>query len=115
MTRFVLVVFLAALVTIVGSSLAVAACKPNLPANQTSGNSASPANPDLPEFSNRENSPQADPRPFVRLDDLAQVFVPMSWACYTPVGACQMMAPAPVGSGCYCPLANGSVVWGTVR
>ena len=116
MTRFVLAVILAVASTFVGSNVAAAASKPSLAENETRVSSGSGPGMDFSEFrqANAENSSHLDPRPLPQLSELAQVFVPMSWACYTPVGACRMGVPAPIGSSCYCVFPGGTF-WGTVE
>lgn len=116
MTRFVFVAILALTSTLVGSSVAAEGSKT---AQADSPTSVFPTNgsgidmTELRQFT-AENSSHLEPRSDLRLNELAQIFVPMSWACYTPVGACRMIAPEPVGTSCYCVFPGGTV-WGTVQ
>lgn len=115
MTRYLLTAVLALTCTLVGSDVATAASKPALHEDATVS-TVSASDIDFTNFSQTtaENSSQLEPGPGLRLEELTQVFVPMSWACYTPVGACRMGAPAPVGSSCYCVFPGGTF-WGTVQ
>jgi hypothetical protein len=116
MTRFVLVVILAVTSTFVGSDVATAASNPAQADSQASLTSTIAPEVDISEFgqTTSENSSHVNSTPVLRLNELAQVFVRTSWACYTPVGACTMVAPAPVGSSCYCVFPGGTF-WGTVQ
>jgi hypothetical protein len=116
MTRFVFVVILAVTSTLVGSGVAAEASKPAQANSHASVTSISGSDIDMSELREMpaENSSHLEPRPVARLNELAQIFVPMSWACYTPVGACRMIAPEPVGSSCYCVFPGGTF-WGTVQ
>ena len=116
MTRFLLSVILAVTSTFVGSNVAAAASKPGMPVSQALVTSVSALDIDFTEFGqpNAENSSHPDWMQDPVLSEIAQVFIPMSWACYTPVGACRMGAPAPVGSSCYCVFPGGTF-WGTVE
>lgn len=116
MTRFVLIAILALTSTFVGSDVAAAASNPDQTNSQASVTSTSVADVDISEFRQAiaENSSHLTPRPVPWRNELAQVFVPTSWACYTPVGSCTMFAPAPVGSACYCVFPGGTF-WGTVH
>lgn len=115
MTRYLLSVILALTSTFVGINVAAAAPKPG-PREDATVTAVSVSDIDSTEFgqATAENSSHLDPRLVPGLNELAQVFVPMSWACYTPVGACRMGAPAPVGSSCYCVFPGGTF-WGTVQ
>jgi len=116
MTRFVFVVILAVTSTLVGSGVAADASKPIQAYSNATVTSTSGPDIDMSELQEitTENSSHLEPRPVSRLNELAQIFVPMSWACYTPVGACRMVAPEPVGSSCYCVFPGGTF-WGTVQ